>query len=270
MPAGLTYRLLATTLIAALVILCVTSRRLLETTTPEVTVAALPLQQQTPVLIALSRPVYRLVDEREYTCPALRGRGCTFTTLERRFGEADAIIDVLKDPRKVKPLSFKPNRTRGQLTGVIISEKDTAKKGNRLFKANRYDFEVGYNRKTAAVWRPFMCNELSRKTPVTIAEALLAGPGTVCDGDGVCAARPPRARLDRVAAFVSNCVAWRLDYLRSLRKHVRVDSFGACLNNNKSCGKSGCDKVVRAADYKFVFSFENTREPHYVTEKVRR
>ena len=96
-------------------------------------------------------------------------------------------------------------------------------------------------------------------------------------------------------------------YLRALRKHVRVDSFGACLNSNKSCGKSGCDKVqdpgpprvaapshrhrgvrlargqdsqpgpppprgqvVRAADYKFVFAFENSKEPHYVTEKVQR
>lgn len=62
-----------------------------------------------------------------------------------------------------------------------------------------------------------------------------------------------------------------MQYLRELRKHVRLDSFGACAHNNDTCPKAGrhkCDKIVRAGAYKFVFAFENTEESHYVTEKV--
>jgi len=209
------------------------------------------------VLVALTKTVYRFVDERSYDCPALRGGKCDFTTLRSRFGEADAIIDVLKDPRKVKPLDFR--KAKHQQLGVIISEQDKAKAGNTLFKRNGYDFEIGYNNKTADIWRPFMCNELSRKTNVTILEHLLKGP------------RVQPKLVDGIAAFVSNCVPWRLALLRELRKHVRLDSFGGCANNNKTCAKAGahkCDKVDRAADYRFVFALENTHESHYVTEKV--
>ena len=159
------------------------------------------------VLVALTKTVYRFVDERSYDCPALRGGKCDFTTLRSRFGEADAIIDVLKDPRKVKPLDFR--KAKHQQLGVIISEQDKAKAGNTLFKRNGYDFEIGYNNKTADIWRPFMCNELSRKTNVTILEHLLKGPRV----------RPKL--VDGIAAFVSNCVPWRLALLRELRKHVR-------------------------------------------------
>ena len=215
-----------------------------------------------PVLVALNKPVYRFVREREYACPALRGVGCTFTTERGRFGEADAIIDVLKDPRKGRPLDFRT--TRGQYKGVIISEQDLAKRHSVYYKRNGYDFEVGYNKKDATIWRPFMCNELNRKVNVTIAEQLLKGPPP--------AARvPPARRPGELAAFVSNCVGWRLEYLRELRKHVRLDSYGSCLHNNDTCAKSGkrkCNKEERAADYAFVFAFENSEESHYVTEKV--
>ncbi len=159
------------------------------------------------VLVALNKHVYRFVDERNYSCPAMRGAPCMFTTLESKFGRADAIIDVLKDPRKVRPLDFRTRR--GQLRGVIISEQDRAKQGNGAFKSNGYDFEVGYNRRDSQIWRPFMCNELSRKTNVTIAETLLRGPPAAAD---------PAAKTGVLAAWVSNCVQWRMDYLRELRK----------------------------------------------------
>ena len=74
-----------------------------------------------------------------------------------------------------------------------------------------------------------------------------------------------------VVMFVSNCVGWRLDYLRELRKHVALDSFGKCLHNNGSCAKAGkhkCERVDLAGSYRFVFAFENVEESHYVTEKV--
>jgi hypothetical protein len=224
------------------------------------------------IVVALNKGVYKNEKERKYDCPALRGAGCLFTTLRSRFGEAHAIIDVLKDARRAGPLDFhvKP----GQYKGVVISEKDEAKRGNAAFRANAYDFEVGYNKQTAAIWRPFMCNEVSRKTNLTIAQALLRGHRQLRSHapsqQGLNGERwPPQS--GELAAFVSNCVGWRLEYLRELRKFVKLDSFGACLHNNDTCAKSGkhkCDKVVKAGGYKFVFAFENTEESHYVTEKV--
>ena len=204
-----------------------------------------------PILVGLSRPVYRPSSEtvRAYACPAQGGRGCVFTTRREQFDAADAIIDVLKDPRNVVSLPFKIDRSR-QLLGVIISEQDKVKRAFPRFRRNRYDFEVGYNKRTAAVWRPFMCNEVSRASNQTIAEDLLAAGAPLSAGGNANAAR--RARLPRVAAFVSNCVEWRLDYLKRLAKWVRVDSFGACYNNNRTCAKAGaraCDKVERAKDY---------------------
>ena len=93
-----------------------------------------------------------------------------------------------------------------------------------------------------------MCNELNRRTNVTIAHALLGGPPRrrPPDWQGLRASRWPEQQR-AVAAFVSNCVGWRLEYLRELRRHVRVESFGGCLHNNDSCAKSGprkCDKVA--------------------------
>ena len=202
------------------------------------------------------------------------GSRCTFTTERSRFGEADALVDVLKDARRAGPLDFRVKA--GQLKGVILSEQDKAKVGNAAFKRNGYDFEVGYNRKTATIWRPFMCNEISRKTNVTIAQVLQRGdprrrsPSSQGLNAKLLGDTWP-ARSGELAAFVSNCVGWRLEYMRELRKYVRIDSFGGCAHNNDTCPKSGrrkCDKVVMAGAYKFVFAFENTEESHYVTEKV--
>jgi hypothetical protein len=222
------------------------------------------------IVVGLNKAVYKYEKQRAYECPALGGGGCVFTTERSRFGEAHALIDVLKDARKAAALDFRVKA--GQFKGVIISEKDEAKASSGAFRANAYDFEVGYNKRTATIWRPFMCNEVSRKTNLTIAEVVQRGDPR---------RRPPfeqglngrvwPAVTGELAAFVSNCVGWRLEYLRELRKHVAIDSFGACLHNNDSCAKAGkhkCDKVVLAGAYKFVFAFENTEESHYVTEKV--
>jgi hypothetical protein len=192
------------------------------------------------ILVGLNRKVYRFVTERDYACPALRSGGCTFTTERSRFGEADAMIDVLKDARKAKPLDFR--RKKGQPVGVIISEQDRAKRGSAAFARNKYEFEIGYNKKDATIWRPFLCNEINRKTNLTLAEQLLGGPPA--------AARVhPARRPGQLAAFVSNCVGWRLQYLRELRKWVSLHSFGSCLHNNDTCAKSGrrkCNKEERA------------------------
>ena len=222
------------------------------------------------MIVALNKAVYRNAKERRYACPAMRRRGCIFTTERSRFNEAHAIIDVLKDARRAKPLDFLARK--GQYKGVIISEKDGAKRISSAFRANQYDFEIGYNKKDATIWRPFMCNELNRRTNITIAQALLGGPlrRRTPDWQGLRASRWPEQQR-AVAAFVSNCVGWRLEYLRELRRHVRVESFGGCLHNNDSCPKGGprkCDKVLMSGAFRFVFAFENKEESHYVTEKV--
>ena len=59
------------------------------------------------VTIALNRHVFRFSTEREYTCPQLGGARCLVTTERSKFSSADAIIDVLKDPRKAQSLDFK-------------------------------------------------------------------------------------------------------------------------------------------------------------------
>lgn len=223
-----------------------------------------------PIIVGLNRRVYQNDKERRYVCPRLQGRGCVFTSERSSFGKAHALIDVLKDPRKARALDFRT--APGQLKGVIISEQDAAKRGSLAFKRNAYDFEIGYNQQTATVWRPFLCNELNRRTNWTIADALLAGPPRrrAPSWQGIRAEHWP-AQQPAVAAFVSNCVGWRLNFLRELRQHVPIDSFGACLHNNDTCPKGGkhkCDKVLHAGGYKFVFAFENTEESHYVTEKV--
>lgn len=224
------------------------------------------------ITVGLNKGVYKKEKERRYSCPALRGGTCLFTTERSRFPEAHALLDVLKDARRAGPLDFRVKK--GQYKGVIISEKDEAKHTSAAFRANAYDFEVGYNKKSATIWRPFMCNEVSRKTNLTIAEVLLRGARRL-------RSRPPfeqglngavwPPQVGELAAFVSNCVGWRLEYMRELRKYVTLDSYGACAHNNDTCAKSGkrkCDKVVRAGAYKFVFAFENSEESHYVTEKV--
>ena len=123
------------------------------------------------VTVGLNKGVYRFEKQRSYHCPAMGGGKCVFTTERSRFGEADALIDVLKDARRAGPLDFRVKP--GQLKGVIISEQDKAKSRNAAFAQNGYDFEVGYNKRTATIWRPFMCNEINRKTNLTIAQVLL-------------------------------------------------------------------------------------------------
>ena len=183
------------------------------------------LRSKHHIIVGLNRKVYKHDKERHYACPALgSGSSCLFTTERSRFSEAHALVDVLKDARKAARLDFRASG--GQLTGVIISEKDGAKAHSAQFRANRYDFEVGYNKATATIWRPFVCNEVSRKTNLTIAQVLLRGPRRL-------RAQPPSAQglngatwpavSGELAAFVSNCASReRLEYLRELRTAVSL------------------------------------------------
>jgi glycoprotein 3-alpha-L-fucosyltransferase len=71
-----------------------------------------------------------------------------------------------------------------------------------------------------------------------------------------------------VAWFVTNCKAanHRLEYVKSLQRHIQVDIYGAC-------GKLRCKNESRcwtmlATHYKFYLAFENSNCDDYITEKL--
>ncbi|XP_047337462.1 putative fucosyltransferase-like protein [Impatiens glandulifera] len=76
----------------------------------------------------------------------------------------------------------------------------------------------------------------------------------------------PKTEAALAAAFISNCGAknFRLLALEGLEKSgMKIDSYGACHRNRN--GK--VNKVETLKRYKFSFSFENSNEEDYVTEK---
>jgi hypothetical protein len=239
------------------------------------------LAQEPPVIVGINRPLYEEAAGREYTCA--RGLRCLVTSDRAQFPRAFAVIDVLKDPRKVGPLDFRT--APGQLRGVVIAEKDEAKLNNRGWSANRYDFEVGYNQKTACMWKPFMCNEVEKYSNRTLFDEIAQLPDRTAAVE-----KALDSKLGKVVAFVSNCggVPWRRAYLQELMEHIQVDSYGTCLHNadlpecpytkeqarrlpkSNPCARRGTHNVVKlrtTARYKFLFAFENQQESHYVTEK---
>lgn len=84
--------------------------------------------------------------------------------------------------------------------------------------------------------------------------------------------------LGFLASFVSNCRAWRQNFLRDLTAAVQrrsnsseVHHYGHCLHNAHSPysirGKYK-EKDALAVQHRYVFSFENSETPGYVTEKL--
>jgi Glycosyltransferase family 10 (fucosyltransferase) C-term len=80
-----------------------------------------------------------------------------------------------------------------------------------------------------------------------------------------------------LASFVSNCVQWRLDYLNSLTAALialneTVHNYGPCANNIPDTilpsGDKYKQKEALGGRYKFVFAFENSETPGYITEKL--
>ncbi|XP_071111965.1 3-galactosyl-N-acetylglucosaminide 4-alpha-L-fucosyltransferase FUT3-like isoform X2 [Haliotis cracherodii] len=75
----------------------------------------------------------------------------------------------------------------------------------------------------------------------------------------------------KVAWIVSHCAtdSKREDYVRLLKQHIGVDTFGMC---GLPCGNEGSFECLQMLtnDYKFYLSFENTLCLDYVTEKLFR
>lgn len=72
------------------------------------------------------------------------------------------------------------------------------------------------------------------------------------------------------AAFISNCdsngdARYRLDYLKELKVHMDVDSYGSCVHTPGLPTNTTFKEI--ADDYHFVLVFENTLLDDYVTDK---
>ena len=67
-----------------------------------------------------------------------------------------------------------------------------------------------------------------------------------------------------VAAFIHNCIEWRVDYIKELMEYVHVDQWGDCLKNTPGefyktrHGPYSRTKVdfLKKNPYKFVLSFK--------------
>lgn len=78
-----------------------------------------------------------------------------------------------------------------------------------------------------------------------------------------------------VCAFISNCGAGngRTKYMIELMKHIKIDSYGSCLNNAEvpsSFRRRNRYRTKEAmlSQYKFTIAFENSNDEDYITEKL--
>jgi len=76
-----------------------------------------------------------------------------------------------------------------------------------------------------------------------------------------------------LASFVSNCVEWRINFLSALSLHLlpaTTHHYGGCLHNAEAPSGGSRDSVKNwlAQRHRYVFSFENSERPGYVTEKL--
>lgn len=83
----------------------------------------------------------------------------------------------------------------------------------------------------------------------------------------------PKLKKDKkVMAMVSSCsVEERIAYINELSNYISVSKYGKCFNNIPSIKKSdyyGNENTKLIGEHKFYLSFENSRCPEYVTEKL--
>ncbi|EFX72918.1 hypothetical protein DAPPUDRAFT_58316 [Daphnia pulex] len=92
--------------------------------------------------------------------------------------------------------------------------------------------------------------------------------------------RRKKKKKKLVAAMISHCTTdgQREQYIKQLRKHVKVDVYGWCNHGERSSKTLHCDTDellsstpecynMLDSNYKFYLSFENAICPDYVTEK---
>ena len=128
----------------------------------------------------------------------------------------------------------------------------------QLPSADHYDMKISYKR-NSTVPKLFLCQDNVAKQMVEMGQPDVS---------------PKNRKL--VAAFIHNCIEWRVDYIKELMEYVHVDQWGDCLKNTPGefyktrHGPYSRTKVdfLKKNPYKFVLSFENTVDPDYISEKV--
>ena len=76
-----------------------------------------------------------------------------------------------------------------------------------------------------------------------------------------------KAKSKKVIAFMSNCVGYRIKFIRQLKKHVEIDFFGSC-NGNAFCPRNSNNCEDKQKQYKFFLALENSFCEDYHTEKL--
>ena len=145
----------------------------------------------------------------------------------------------------------------GQIVVVFTMEAESGPYC-QLPPADQYDMKISYKR-NSTVPKLFLCQDNVAKQMVEMGQPDVS---------------PHNRSL--VAAFIHNCIEWRVDYIKELMNYVHVDQWGDCLKNTPGefyktrHGPYSKTKIdfLRKNRYKFVLSFENTVDPDYVSEKV--
>jgi hypothetical protein len=172
---------------------------------------------------------------------------CEFTTDRRRLPEARAIVFHLPTLAGIERVPKYP----GQLW-VAWSMESAANCPRLADPAFMRHFEISMTyRRAADVWTPYF------------------GPDVT-----VALRQPPRAKTAVAPAVYLQSsrfnASGRVQYAAELMKRVKVDSYGAVLQNRRwpipDAGPAAKRELI--ARYKFTLAFENSIAPDYVTEKL--
>eukprot|EP00736_Rhodelphis_marinus_P010855 Rmarinus@m.14263 len=206
--------------------------------------------------------------------------GCEYTKDRSQIGDVDAVLfaaDVEYYQQSPRTLPTKPNSS---VKYVMMFREALSK-----FKyANKYDFNVTFalngltsvpyiysvdelleEARAALSWRRDPANAVivdSNSPVVFVSRACSSYDDNLHSGED---------RLDRT------------QFVQSLMKRIRIDSYGKCLNNKpwpgdydslpvlttvKQPNYGPGDKNYVTRTHKFCLGYENTIEPSYVTEKL--
>eukprot|EP00727_Mastigamoeba_balamuthi_P001742 m51a1_g11565 putative glycosyltransferase 10 family protein (844) ;mRNA; f:3792-9630 len=230
-------------------------------TTAETTATGGPATREGPVVVARWNPQFD--DIGFYRQELARGCGvpapCVYTDDRAALAAADALVFSIIYNAALPPPGQRPP---GQLYVAHCMEPVTSYFGRHLSDAaymRQFDVRVTYQ-STSDVPVNYFFVELWQSQ---------RADGTL---------PPVRASEKRgLAVWVAHVCETpnrRVEYVRQLMRHVRVDSYGRCLHNadfpfnDTRHGDGWPERKERViAPYKFTLAFENSNARDYVTEK---
>ena len=174
-----------------------------------------------------------------HNCPI----SCELTTDKRRVHEASALVVHARNPGELPPKTYK------NLTWILHTNENP-------------------------IFTPLLRNPAIMRQFNYLASYRLDSDFP-CTGFLKPSLVPPvpfREKKGLVIAVFSHCEPVRTRYLAELMKHIKVDSYGACLRNKKTLAKRGRtsrhDVTEVQRNYKFSVVFPNSDCDFYMTEKI--